>query len=75
MELLRINIDGKNHCSAKGTTLLHAAKSNGINIPTHCYDEACSPTVPAECALWNCSGGQKEGWSASCLYEVEEVWL
>jgi len=72
MELLRINIDGKTIAVQKGTTLLHAAKSNGINIPTHCYDDSLQPYGACRMCLVEIARGGKKRLVASCLYEVEE---
>ncbi|RTY97120.1 2Fe-2S iron-sulfur cluster binding domain-containing protein, partial [Flavobacterium bomense] len=37
MDTISIKIDNKNFQVEKGTTILDAAKSVGINIPTLCY--------------------------------------
>ncbi|GAB1405094.1 NADH-dependent [FeFe] hydrogenase, group A6 [Lentimicrobium sp.] len=37
METIKLKIDGKDVTTTKGTTLLKAAKENGIHIPTLCY--------------------------------------
>lgn len=38
--MLNLTINGKNIQVEEGTTILQAAKDNGIYIPTLCYDEA-----------------------------------
>ena len=37
MDTINIKIDNKNFQVAEGTTILEAAKSVGVNIPTLCY--------------------------------------
>lgn len=37
--MMRVNIDGKEVTGYKGQTILDAARANGIDIPTLCYDE------------------------------------
>jgi formate dehydrogenase major subunit len=39
MNTLRINIDDKEMTALPGSTILEAARANGIDIPTLCYDE------------------------------------
>ncbi|MDR0596615.1 MAG: FAD-dependent oxidoreductase, partial [Clostridiales Family XIII bacterium] len=39
MKTFRINIDGKEIAATPGQTVLDAARENGIDIPTLCYDE------------------------------------
>ena len=38
--MLNLTINGKNITVEEGTTILQAAKDNGIYIPTLCYDDA-----------------------------------
>lgn len=39
MSKIKIEIDGKEYLACEGDTILHAAKKNGINIPTLCHHE------------------------------------
>lgn len=41
--MIELTIDGKKIAVEKGTTILRAAKSNGIYIPNLCYDERLRP--------------------------------
>jgi predicted molibdopterin-dependent oxidoreductase YjgC len=43
MNTVKMTIDGKEIEAQKGSTILQAAKSAGINIPTLCYHERLSP--------------------------------
>lgn len=40
MEMINLTINGKNITAPKGSTILEAARQNGIYIPTLCYDES-----------------------------------
>lgn len=40
MDMLKITINGKEVTAPAGSTILQAARQNGIYIPTLCYDEA-----------------------------------
>ena len=40
MENVKLTINGKEITAPAGSTILEAARQNGIYIPTLCYDEA-----------------------------------
>ena len=40
MENVKLTINGKEITAPVGSTILEAARRNGIYIPTLCYDEA-----------------------------------
>ena len=42
-EMINLTINGKAVTAPEGTTILAAAKDNGIYIPTLCYDDALEP--------------------------------
>ena len=46
---MRLTIDGRNVEAAEGMTILQAAKSAGIEIPTLCYLEASVTSEPVAC--------------------------
>lgn len=48
-KLIQLNIDGKDISTPDGTTIYHAAKENGISIPTLCFHEYC--TANALCRI------------------------
>ncbi|NCA80690.1 MAG: 2Fe-2S iron-sulfur cluster binding domain-containing protein, partial [Sphingobacteriia bacterium] len=60
MELIKLTIDNKAIEIAKGTTILNAAKQNGINIPTLCYLELKDLKIE-----------NKPGGCRICVVEVE----
>ena len=49
MENVKLTINGKEITAPVGSTILEAARQNGIYIPTLCYDEAAChfPSVEA----------------------------
>jgi bidirectional [NiFe] hydrogenase diaphorase subunit len=72
MALIKINIDGKVIEVEKGTTLLQAAKSNGIEIPTHCDDGILQPYGACRMCLVEIARDGRKRLVASCVYEAEE---
>lgn len=60
MELIKLTIDNKAIEVEKGTTILNAAKQNGINIPTLCYLE-----------LEDLKIKNKPGGCRICVVEIE----
>lgn len=72
MELFKVNIDGKTVEAEKGTTILQAAKSNGIEIPTHCHDDNLRPYGACRLCMVEITKNSRTRLVASCLYEVEE---
>jgi NADH dehydrogenase/NADH:ubiquinone oxidoreductase subunit G len=72
MALLKLNIDGNAVEAEKGTTLLQAAKTNGIEIPTHCYDESLRPYGACRLCMVEITRNNKKRLVAACVYEVEE---
>ena len=40
MDMINLTINGQKVTAPAGSTILEAAKANGIYIPTLCYDEA-----------------------------------
>lgn len=66
--LINLTIDGNEVTVSEGTTILQAAESLGIDIPTICYHEACSAN-----ALCRMCVVEVEGWrvlAASCVVQV-----
>jgi bidirectional [NiFe] hydrogenase diaphorase subunit len=72
MELIKLFIDEKAIVVKKGTTILHAAQSSGIEIPTHCHDDQLRPYGGCRMCLVEITKNDKKKLVASCLYEVEE---
>lgn len=50
MQMVNLTIDGKQIQAPAGSSVLEAARSAGIYIPTLCYHRTCVRRVPAACA-------------------------
>ena len=72
MSEILLNIDGKEVSAQEGMTLLEAAKSVGIKIPTLCYHEKLEPF--GGCRLCIVELEQRGGTRlvVSCVYPVEK---
>jgi bidirectional [NiFe] hydrogenase diaphorase subunit len=72
MSEILLNIDGKEVKAQEGMTLLEAARSAGINIPTLCYHEKLEPF--GGCRLCIVELEQRVGTRlvVSCVYPVEK---
>ncbi len=73
MEKVRLEIDGRTVEAAPGTTVLQAARSVGIEIPTLCDDDRLEPYGACRMCMVEIetSWGRKR-LVASCVYPVEE---
>lgn len=67
MDIVKFTIDGKEIEVSKGTTVLQAARANGINIPSLCYLKDVNKT--AACRVCLVEVGPK--LIASCALEAE----
>jgi bidirectional [NiFe] hydrogenase diaphorase subunit len=73
--MVTVTIDGKRVQTAVGTTLLEAARSAGVEIPTLCHHEALEPWGGCRLCLVDVSRESWNGWCkmvVSCMYPVEE---
>lgn len=70
--MLNLTIDGKKVSVEKGTTVLHAARKLGIEIPTLCYHEGVSPYGACRVCLVEVVKGIKTGLTTSCTCLAEE---
>ena len=52
MKNINITINDQKIKVPEGTTILEAARANGIEIPTLCAYEGMGPHAPAACAWW-----------------------
>lgn len=71
MGQIRLTIDGREVVANQGDTLLSAAASVGISIPTLCHHELLEPFGGCRLCMVEV---EIRGWSkmvASCLYQVE----
>jgi len=65
-------INGRNVTAAEGTTLLQAAISAGITIPTLCHHEDVTPFGACRLCTVEIHRGGRTRLVASCVYTVEE---
>ena len=72
MKTIQMEIDGKKIEAAEGTTVLEAARANGIHIPTLCYDERLKPYGSCRVCMVEIGTGDKAWPVASCVYPVKE---
>ena len=72
MKKVTLNIDGKEIESKEGLTILEAAKSAGINIPTLCYHEKLAPHAACGICIVEVSRGGRSKLVLSCIYNVED---
>ncbi len=72
MSEILLNIDGKEVKAQTGMTILEAAKSAGIHIPTLCYHEKLEPFGGCRLCIVEL---EQRGWTrlvVSCVYPVEK---
>jgi len=72
MELVTIQINGKPVRAPKGATVLQAAKTAGVDIPTLCHDERVEPYGACRMCMVEVEKRGRKRMVASCLYPVEE---
>jgi len=70
--VLTLTIDGQKTQVEEGTTLLEAAQSIGIKIPTLCYHKALTPYGACRMCLVEITRGNGSEIQASCLYPAQE---
>jgi NADH dehydrogenase/NADH:ubiquinone oxidoreductase subunit G len=71
MSEILLNIDGREVKAQEGMTLLEAARSAGIKIPTLCYHEKLEPFGGCRLCIVEL---EQRGWTrlvVSCVYPVE----
>lgn len=72
MSHILVQIDGKEVSAKEGITVLEAAQSAGISIPTLCYHEKLEPFGGCRLCIVEV---ESRGWTklvVSCVYPVEE---
>lgn len=72
MKELSLNIDGREVKAREGITILEAARSVGINIPTLCYHERLKPYGACRICTVEIEIRGRTNFVAACLYPVEE---
>lgn len=67
-EMVKITIDGKELSVPSGTTILEAARDNGINIPTLCHHSDLFPAGQCRVCVVEIEG--QRALTASCAYPI-----
>jgi bidirectional [NiFe] hydrogenase diaphorase subunit len=69
---LSLTIDNQKVTTEEGTSILEAARSAGIDIPTLCYHEKLAPRGACRLCLVEITKGKKKRLVTSCVYLAEE---
>jgi len=72
MDEVTLEIDGEEVKAKEGTTILEAARSIGIDIPTLCYHRALTPYGGCRLCTVEIFRGRRSRLVTSCVYPVEE---
>jgi bidirectional [NiFe] hydrogenase diaphorase subunit len=72
MSEIQLQIDGIKIKAAEGMTVLEAAQSVGITIPTLCHDEKIKPYGACRICTVEVDTGNRTSLLPSCLYPVTE---
>jgi NADH dehydrogenase/NADH:ubiquinone oxidoreductase subunit G len=72
MSEIIVQIDGKEVKATEGMTILEAAQSAGIDIPTLCHHEKLEPFGACRLCLVKVQVGNWSKHVVSCVYTVEE---
>jgi NADH dehydrogenase/NADH:ubiquinone oxidoreductase subunit G len=72
MSEILVQIDGKEVKAAEGMTILEAAQSAGISIPTLCHHEKLEPFGACRLCIVEVQVGDWTKRVVSCVYTVEE---
>ena len=72
MSEILVQIDGKEVKAAEGMTILEAAQSSGISIPTLCHHEKLEPFGACRLCIVEVQVGDWTKRVVSCVYTVEE---
>ncbi len=70
--MINLTINGKNIEAPAGTTVLDAARKEGIYIPTLCTLEALEPEGTCRLCIAEMSGAIRQSIRITCLQEVKE---
>ncbi|MBI4768513.1 MAG: (2Fe-2S)-binding protein [Deltaproteobacteria bacterium] len=72
MSQILLQIDGKDVGAREGMTILEAAQSAGISIPTLCHHEKLEPYGACRICTVEAEVGGRTNLVAACLYPVEK---
>jgi NADH dehydrogenase/NADH:ubiquinone oxidoreductase subunit G len=70
--MVTLTIDGQEVEAPEGSTILEAARENGIEIPTLCYHEALEPYGACRLCVVELETPKRSRLVASCVYPSEE---
>lgn len=70
--MINCTINDKKLQVEEGTTILEAARAEGIKIPTLCYHKDLTPYGACRLCLVEITGGGRPGLEASCVFNVTE---
>lgn len=70
--MINLVIDNKKIQAEEGSTILKAAQSNGIEIPTLCYHDELTASGACRLCSVEIKKGKRTRVVASCIYQVEE---
>ena len=72
MSVIRMRIDGKEVQAAEGMTVLEAAQSAGISIPTLCHHEKLAPFGGCRLCIVEAEAQGRKNIVASCVHQAED---
>ena len=72
MTMVKFTINNRAVQVEEGTTILEAAQTLGIKIPTLCYHKALSPYGGCRVCLVEVDDGRSKRIQTSCIYRVQE---
>ena len=72
MSGIRMRIDGKEVQAAEGMTVLEAAQSAGISIPTLCHHEKLAPFGGCRLCIVEAEAQGRKNIVASCVHQAED---
>ena len=72
MSEIKLQIDGKEITAKEGMTVLEAARSAGISIPTLCHHEKLEPFGGCRICIVEAESNSGTRLIVSCVYPVEE---
>lgn len=75
MSNIHLTIDGKEICVSAGTSVLDAARSAGVSIPTLCHHEKLLPFGACRLCIVEASAGGTTRLLVSCAVPAEERWV
>jgi bidirectional [NiFe] hydrogenase diaphorase subunit len=72
MSEVSLKIDGKDVTASDGTSVLDAARSVGVSIPTVCHHEKLKPFGGCRLCTVEVEAGGRKQLAAACVYPVQE---